>query len=67
VTDTGPGIPPELHPRIFEPSFSTKTSGAGLGLAIARQSAETMGGSMDFESVPGRGTTMRVNLPLFAN
>ena len=67
VTDSGPGIPLELHPRIFEPSFSTKTSGAGLGLAIARQSAETMGGTMDFESDPGRGTTMRVNLPLLAN
>ena len=67
VTDTGPGIPEELQPRIFEPSFSTKTSGAGLGLAIARQSAVTMGGTMDFDSRPGEGTSMRLQLPLLAN
>ena len=65
VTDTGHGIPEALKPRIFEPNFSTKTSGAGLGLAIARQSAETMGGSMDFESTAGQGTAMRVHLPLY--
>lgn len=64
VSDTGPGVPKSLQSRIFEPSFSTKTSGAGLGLAIARQSAETMGGSMDFESQTGRGTSMHVHLPL---
>ena len=64
VADTGRGIPEDLHDHIFEPSFSTKTSGAGLGLAIARQSIEAMGGTIDFETSPQAGTAMRIRLPI---
>ena len=64
ITDNGAGIPESARERIFEPSFSTKTSGAGLGLAIARQSIEAVGGSIDFESEPGQGTAMHIRLPL---
>ena len=64
VIDNGPGIPLEVQDRIYEPSFSTKTSGAGLGLAIARQAVELSGGSISFSTELGQGTTMRIYLPL---
>lgn len=64
VTDNGRGIPREMQERIFEPNFSTKTSGAGLGLAIARQAVELSGGQISFTTEHGKGTTMRVTLPL---
>ena len=64
VIDNGPGIPVEVQDRIYEPSFSTKTSGAGLGLAIARQAVELSGGSISFSTELGQGTTMRIDLPL---
>lgn len=66
VTDTGHGISPESRSRIFQPSFSTKTSGMGLGLAIAKRSVEAAGGTIGFESEPGEGTTFRVRLPMTA-
>ena len=62
--DNGPGIPLEVQARIYEPSFSTKTSGAGLGLAIARQAVELSGGSISLSTELGQGTTMRIDLPL---
>jgi signal transduction histidine kinase len=46
VADDGPGIPPELRPRIFEPRFTTKPNGTGLGLAIARGVIEASGGAV---------------------
>ena len=64
VIDNGPGIPLDVQDRIYEPSFSTKTSGAGLGLAIARQAVELSGGSISFSTELGQGTTMRIDLPL---
>ena len=64
VVDTGPGIPEAVQEKIFEPSFSTKTSGAGLGLAIARRSIEAMGGEIGFETRSGGGTTIWTRLPL---
>jgi signal transduction histidine kinase len=45
---------------VFEPRFSTTSSGAGLGLAIARRLVESWGGTITLESAPGRGTTVRV-------
>ncbi|MBI2924039.1 MAG: HAMP domain-containing protein [Planctomycetes bacterium] len=63
VADTGVGIPDELRPRMFEPYFSTKTEGTGLGLGIVRRVVEEMGGTISFTSIPGNGTTMSVNLP----
>jgi two-component system, NtrC family, nitrogen regulation sensor histidine kinase NtrY len=64
VADNGIGIPEELRDRIFEPNFSTKTSGAGLGLAITRKSIEEMRGEIGFETDEGSGTTFWIRLPL---
>jgi len=64
VTDTGAGIPPESLPRIFDPYFTTKTKGLGLGLAIARRIVEAHGGQIEVESRPERGSLFRVLLPL---
>ena len=64
VTDDGTGIAPEVQPRIFEPRFSTKTSGMGLGLAITKKAIEDLRGDIRFETAEGAGTTFRVTLPL---
>jgi two-component system NtrC family sensor kinase len=64
VTDSGKGIPPEIGDRIFEPFFTTKAPGEGTGLCldIVRRVVERHGGSIGFESVPGR-TIFTVLLP----
>jgi two-component system, NtrC family, nitrogen regulation sensor histidine kinase NtrY len=62
VRDTGLGIPEHVRARIFQPNFSTKTSGMGLGLAIARKAVEDIGGEIAFETEPGVGTTFVVKL-----
>lgn len=66
VTDDGPGIAPEILPRIFEPFFSTKgqTLGTGLGLSVSYGIVERHGGRIHVDSVVGAGTTFRVQLPL---
>jgi two-component system, NtrC family, sensor histidine kinase PilS len=61
--DNGPGIAAEDLPRVGQPFFTTKPRGTGLGLAIAMRIVELHGGSLAFESAPGRGTTARVTLP----
>lgn len=63
VRDEGPGIAEELLPRIFEPYFSTKKSGVGLGLAITRKMVEEHGGRISVDSAPGKGTCFRIILP----
>ena len=63
VGDTGTGIAPEDRPRILRPFFSTKAAGNGLGLSIAQRLVHEHGGSLDFDSEPGRGTTFRIRLP----
>jgi signal transduction histidine kinase len=63
VSDTGAGIEPELHERIFEPYFSTRAGGTGLGLAISRKVVEEHGGTVTLESEPGKGTSVHVRLP----
>jgi nitrogen fixation/metabolism regulation signal transduction histidine kinase len=62
VRDDGHGIPPEVLPKIFEPHFSTRTSGSGLGLAVSRRLIESWGGTIEIESVDGRGTTVTIDL-----
>jgi len=63
VRDSGGGIPLELQQRIFEPFFSTKPQGSGLGLALVRRVISGAGGKVFCESIPGKGTTFRVVLP----
>ncbi len=60
VEDDGKGILPEDLPRIFEPQFSTTTSGAGLGLAICKRLVESWGGVIQVTSEPGQGTTVTI-------
>jgi two-component system, NtrC family, sensor kinase len=66
VSDTGPGIPPALRERIFEPGFTTKGArvGMGLGLLIAREIAERHAGTIEVGDTPGGGATFRVTLPV---
>jgi two-component system, LuxR family, sensor kinase FixL len=64
ISDTGPGIPPELLPRLFESFFTSKRSGMGLGLSIARSVVEAHGGRIRAENNPDRGATFRVSLPV---
>ncbi len=63
VRDDGPGIEPQNVERIFEPYFSTKAEGFGLGLAITQRIVEESGGRIRVESRPGAGTTFRMSLP----
>ncbi len=67
VADNGPGIPPGTLARIFEPFFSTKGKGMGLGLAICRDLVERHGGRIEVESTVAVGTTFTVRLPLYAD
>ena len=64
VTDTGCGIPEDQLSRIFAPFFTTKKKGSGLGLMIVQRIVREHNGRIDLESVPNRGTTFRVWLPL---
>jgi two-component system sensor histidine kinase PilS (NtrC family) len=61
--DTGPGIAPEHLAHVGEPFFTTKEKGTGLGIAIAQRIVERHGGTLAFESPPGRGTLARLTLP----
>jgi signal transduction histidine kinase len=63
VEDDGRGIAPEDTSRLFQPYFTTKPSGTGLGLFVSRQIVEEMGGCLSFESTPGQGATFIVRLP----
>jgi signal transduction histidine kinase len=64
VADNGPGVLPEDIERIFEPLFTTKRSGTGIGLAISQRLVEAHGGEIRVETTPGLGTTFIVSLPL---
>jgi signal transduction histidine kinase len=63
VIDTGSGITPQQMGKLFEPLFTTKARGIGLGLAVSRSLLQANGGSISVESVPGEGTTMSISLP----
>lgn len=66
VSDTGCGMDAALQERIFQPFFTTRAEGTGLGLAIARGVARGHGGDIAITSMPGRGTTFTLKLPLAA-
>lgn len=63
VRDDGTGIDPVHRPRVFQPYFTTKKQGTGLGLFVTNKIVGEHGGSVAFESEPGKGTTFRVRLP----
>jgi signal transduction histidine kinase len=63
VADSGPGIAPDVLPRIFEPLFTTKSFGVGLGLPLVRQIIEQHGGTIDVEAPAGGGTRFVIRLP----
>jgi signal transduction histidine kinase len=64
VTDTGVGMDQEALDKIFEPYFSTKATGTGLGLTIAKRNIELIGGTIDVRSQRGVGTTVTLTLPI---
>jgi PAS domain S-box-containing protein len=66
IADTGPGIPPDVRERIFEPFFSTKHRGTGLGLPITKRVIEAHGGEIGVACPGGGGTTVSLRLPLGA-
>ncbi len=63
VRDSGPGIPPDVLARVFEPFFTTKTRGGGLGLAIAKRTAELHGGDLHIYCPAAGGTYVSLTLP----
>ena len=64
VADNGPGVPPELSDRIYDPFFTTKVKGTGLGLGIVRKIVDAHDGRIDLHSSPEAGTRFRVTLPV---
>lgn len=63
VADNGPGMSAEIRARIFEPYFTTKHSGTGLGLSLVRQAVKALSGQIELESEPQRGTRFVIDLP----
>jgi signal transduction histidine kinase len=66
VSDTGVGIPPELHPRVFDPFFTTSDvgGGTGLGLSVSYGIIKRHGGTISVASEPGKGSTFTITLPI---
>jgi nitrogen fixation/metabolism regulation signal transduction histidine kinase len=65
VTDNGVGISPDVAQRIFQPYFTTKSSGTGLGLAMTKKIIEFWKGAIWFEPAEGQGTTFYISMPLY--
>lgn len=66
IHDNGSGIPDDIHDEVFKPYFSTKSTGSGIGLAVAKKGIENAGGTIWFETEVGVGTTFFISLPLAA-
>ena len=64
IEDTGPGIPPEIQDQIFNPFFTTKKGGVGLGLSIVSKIIDNHGGEIKVQSSPGKGTCFRILFPV---
>ena len=67
IRDTGTGIRPENMKKLFEPLFTTKNKGIGLGLAVSRKLAEANGGRIEVNTEPGKGSTFTVFLPMVSS
>ncbi len=65
ISDNGSGIPEEIRQQMFQPNFTTKTSGMGLGLAIVKKITETFRGRIWFETEIDKGTTFYIEIPLY--
>jgi len=65
ITDNGKGIPEELQNKLFTPSFTTKSSGMGLGLSIVKSIIESFGGNITFKTKVNLGTTFLIELPIY--
>jgi signal transduction histidine kinase/CheY-like chemotaxis protein len=63
VSDNGPGMSSEVRARVFEPYFTTKRSGSGLGLPMVKQAVAALGGKIELDSQPGSGTRFTIDLP----
>ena len=63
VSDTGPGLDPEARARLFQPFFTTKAAGMGIGLSICRTIVEAHGGRFWADDRPGGGTVFSFTLP----
>jgi signal transduction histidine kinase len=64
LADEGPGMPQDVAEHVFDPFFTTKPQGSGLGLAIVRKIVDAHDGTIDLRTAPGRGTMIRVTLPV---
>ena len=64
VRDSGTGIAPEMLDNVFQPLYTTRPDGTGLGLTVARRIVDEHGGQIEIESAVGQGTTVRVRVPL---
>ncbi|HEY5868623.1 MAG TPA: HAMP domain-containing sensor histidine kinase, partial [Candidatus Tectomicrobia bacterium] len=64
VGDSGDGIPPDQQAHLFEPLYTTKEEGTGLGLYIVQEVVVAHGGQVTVQSVPGQGSTFTITLPL---
>ena len=67
IEDNGPGVRPEVKDRLFEPFFSTKKDGTGLGLPISARIIQGHRGELDFKTHLGKGTTFHISLPACDN
>jgi signal transduction histidine kinase len=67
VVDNGPGIPPKEQARVFEPFYTTRASGLGLGLYLSKRLVEAHRGTLSMSSEQGKGTVFRIALPLPGN
>lgn len=63
--DNGPGIPEEILPQVFTPFFTTRRGGTGIGLTLVRKIVVMSGGSISIDSDPGKGTRVKLRLPLY--